>query len=111
MKKFMIVYLTVFALAMFSLGSLVQASTDKIISGKISNVTQKADKNGNMYMRGFVKEERQLAGTKYTVDVPVVAFSNLDTFRKDAADGEIKAIVKEQSYNGGKSYLYHTSIN
>lgn len=105
MKKF--IAASILAIAFLSTPAL---AADKIITGSVSGLTQKADKNGKQYMRAFIKEERELSGIKYTVDVPVVAFSNLEQFRQDAADGNIKAIVKEQSYNGGTSYLYRASI-
>ena len=109
MKSFKIIIAT--ALIMTSIFVANAPAKDLVIDAEITSVSQQNDKNGSPFMRGFIKQERSLNGTKYTVQVPVVAFSNLEDFRADASDGQIRAIVKEQEYNGDTSYLYRTSIN
>lgn len=108
MKKFIIISTAI--ASMFLLNGPASAK-DVILDAPVKNISQQNDKNGSPFMRGFVEQERNLNGTKYTVDVPIIAFSNLEAFRQDASDGEIKAIVKEQEYNGDVSYLYRSSIN
>jgi hypothetical protein len=78
---------------------------DVIIDATVQSSVTKPDKNGSMYTRIIVPENRELQGKKYTVSVPVMFFGELANEAQSINPGDnIKVIAQSRVYKGNISY-------
>ena len=80
-------------------------TADIMLDKKIQQITFKKDKNGNDYARIIIADDRTLNGVDYKKDTVVIAFSDVIQSVKGLKKGQnLKAIVSESMFRGGKSY-------
>jgi hypothetical protein len=96
-----------FAIALILSIMLVTPSiaADMMLDAKLISVSQQTDKNGNLYTRAIIIEERSLEGVKYEDTVAVMAFGEMAAPLATYKEGEqLKAVVGSREYQGRTSY-------
>ena len=79
-------------------------AADQTLSGTISDLVFKMDKNGNPYSRAIVQAEFELNGVKYTKGAVVMDFGEGSPFEAMEKGQKVNLIVEPNEYRGRTNY-------
>jgi hypothetical protein len=103
LKRFGVVVLA--AVLAIGLCAGIAVAKDMKISGKVTDVVEASDRNGNPYTRIILAEKRTLQGVEYDAGVPAMAFGEVKSQVAQVKAGDtITFIGSVRYFNGGKSY-------
>jgi len=94
------------AIALFVISTVQAQAGEVMLDTTIEQMTVQQDKNGNEYARLIIKEDRELNGVPYTIEVVTMVFgSDLVAKAQQLSPGDtIKAIATTNEYQGRTNY-------
>jgi Cu/Ag efflux protein CusF len=90
-------------LALF-IGITEAMAVDVIMSGKLTNVTQKISKNGEPYVIIALTEAKELNGVKYNSDTSIFCFKNEESKKLKTGDS-VKFVAKRTVDKTGNEFV------
>ena len=106
MKKMTII---IMAAALVLSSAIASIAADKLLDVKITNVTEKNDKNGNPYMRLSFDVDKQLGSVKYKETQSIMVFSDKIGLMQAIGikpGSNFKGVCSENEYKGRMGYVF-----
>jgi hypothetical protein len=97
------ILLTAFFMILF-IGITQVMAADILMSGKLTNVTQKVSKTGEPYVIIAMTEQKELNGVKYTSDTSIFCFKN-EPAKKLKIGDDVKLIAKRTVDKTGNEFV------
>lgn len=99
-------YIALILVVIFSviIGINMVEAADTIMSGKLTNVTQKVNKNGEAYTIIALPESKELNGVKYSTETSVFCFKS-EPAKKLKPGDEVKFVAKRTVSKDGNEFV------
>jgi hypothetical protein len=105
MKKHFPILLAIIVIFMFTFFVSQSWAAGEKVSGTISNMVVKQDKNGNEYVRFIVPLTLNLNGISYEDALPFMAFGAQVEEGKTYKEGDVLTVIaKSREFQGRQSY-------
>jgi len=93
----------IFAICTFFCIGMASAA-DMIMSGKLTNVTQKVSKNGEAYTIIVLQEQKEISGVKYVAETSVFCFKS-EAAKKLKVGDDVKFVAKRTTSKTGDEFV------